>query len=140
MNQQQRLQLVAQAHEFSLVTNASPAEVLSVLDAAATAACHSDVQGTINRLGVNKTANVLDSAWEIRGPDGIAKLMTFRVKGTPFGRGSTAVAMTIGEYNYQKRARFRRPTLEGSRRIKAFANIVRTQLAAAPIRGSSGLR
>lgn len=136
MGQKAKARAVAAEHGFQITTPFGPSEIQAVLEAAAAASGTGGLKGTLIQDNRQVTDTQLVSDWTMKGPGGLVKVLNFRVNAAPSSSapGTFDVSMSIGHFLYQKGSLFTQPTLNGSKVIKKFNEIVCTELT----RGRAG--
>lgn len=124
-----KAQAVAAEHGFTLTTTANREEIMSVLSAAGQAVAPGGIKGSINKLNERGDDAAFATAWELRGPGGVVRVLDFTVAGKQSGE-KMRLSMEIGSFKYQKAPLpGMKPTLNGSKQVRKFTEIVKTQLA-----------
>lgn len=133
MGQDRKIKEIARGYEFRTSTRASQEEIVRILDAAASAARRSSQQGTILRTNLRTTQSGFASSWEIKGLGRLVTILAFVVNGRRDASGVTSIEMRlVGDFFYQKGSILGPLTLNGSKVLGRFRELVIAGLGAAP--------
>jgi hypothetical protein len=129
MSKQDKAREVALANGFDFSTNASKDTILESLDRSA-AFVSGGLNGTLSRTELHDATDGFVTVWVLMGPGGLAKIMTFTMKGRYRDHGLTNVTMHIVTFKFQGGGVGAKATLNGRSTIRRFRDLAIRELAA----------